>query len=354
MRLTNLTLTVVLATAALALPLDAQRNQLPRFAPDDLVLTAFTPSDPALAHSIYESVHALFGRPIEVLGAEGVAPRVVNNMSLLHSSTLVVYDEQANADRMLDAARKFEAVLVAQSVDADPAPDLRASSLVAKEIRPRYASLDAVWNGLGSYRRQLQITDEHGGGYAKDNLTILRDRGTLVVRETPQLLAEIEKLLAAIDRPAPEVMLVAQLVRASDEPVVDSTLPDELVSNLGALVGRDHFALESTATVRMSARTGAGVELLLDHADGAYSLRLRAGAYDAETQTLTLDACEVGFTPRAGDGPVQSGPRTVISTSCSLTEDEYSVIGSTGRRPLFLVLRSIPVARQAGQPRGSR
>ena len=102
----------------------------------------------------------------------------------------------------------------------------------------------------------------------------------------------------------------------------------------------EHFELETTSTLRTSAAAGASIRIQLGTDSAIYSLGLEATAYDPKTQSLTVSRCELRHT--VNGMPTNND---LFSTSCTINANEYTVLGSTGKTPLFTILRLVPLDR---------
>jgi hypothetical protein len=336
--LASLSLAPLAPLAALAAPTAAQeatqspvKQPLATFQVGELQLSHFTPRNTS-AVELWEALAPFYARDLLVEAETGVLGRRIANMSLF-ADTLVIFDSPEQSERIVAAAQHLEEILEA-SAGRDAAAAESSARYEVMELRPRFVTLDTLLGALSGFQRTLTLLDEHGYEYEKVNTGLVREPGLLVVRDTPENLQQMRRIVKGVDRPAPQVMLVAQLVQASDGQG-DTGLPEELVTNLARLVGRDAFELLTTSTLRASAAPGSEVRMQLDTMVRAYSLGMRVVAYDPETRALTVENCALLALATQGDERFR--------TACTIHAGEYTVLGSSGDTPIFTVLRLVPL-----------
>ena len=130
-----------------------------------------------------------------------------------------------------------------------------------------------------------------------------------------------------------------------DESGTGMGLPSELETHLKKLVPQFEFTSVGFSLIRTSVDGG---ELKLSVAtDGKvqYQLSFYPVAFDPRTGSMTVRQCSLvkHFThttsKQAGAFSLEKTSEEVFSTSAILRGGEYTVLGATGREPIFLVLQ---------------
>lgn len=303
---------------------------------DQLVLQHFNPihADPAELLNVAED---FFGRQLLVSIAEGEKPSLVFNLRRYNNS-LIVFDTKEQVTRILEGLRELEKIslgvanresaIAANMVKLDPARLYEVSS-----FRARHVSLETLGRALTPFNRFLEFRDEWGHSNRQPNVSMIEERGILILREKAEKLAAMRALLESIDQPTPQVMLTCMLLRAT-ETESESKLPKELSDNLAQLLPDQSFELLTTNFLRSSTAVGESITMELDsgHQHFNYSLLLRFSSFDQSSATLNADRCE--FLEING-----GNKRSIFMTNTSLNSNQYTVLGAAGRDPLFVVLR---------------
>ena len=155
-------------------------------------------------------------------------------------------------------------------------------------------------------------------------------------------------MLKRIDRPAPQVTLSAFVLtgREGDE----GNAPEELAAALRELLPYSSYQVEAAGVLRVATGPQRNFHLSMSGGSGNvtnhratnYQLQATAIAYDAERPSLTLE--NLTF---SGSGPDLNGQ--LFNTSTTIFGGEYAVLGVSGGKPVFVVLRMKPVASAAAK-----
>jgi hypothetical protein len=339
-RIAFVTLALAPSTSAPALARTAQEVVPPQpeaLQAADLELHPCTPRASNI-EELFDTLQGLYRRQLLVESEEGSQLNRVSNMTRLGNS-VILYDTPDQVQRILAALEQLDEVAIAsETLDAgDPSgtADPREAIVVA-EYGPRFVDLPTVQSILAPFTRTVRHWDEQGKMYEQENLSFVVERSTVVMRDTSAHIAQMTELLGKLDRPAPQVMLTAQLLLAKADGS-NAGLPPELVQNLGKLVGYERFEAVATSTLRTSV---GGVEqqvaLQLSTNTELYELSILSSAFDAKTGALTIRECRL-------DQLSSPGGR-LFSTACVIGANEFTVLGSSGPTPLFAVVRMVPLA----------
>lgn len=158
--------------------------------------------------------------------------------------------------------------------------------------------------------------------------------GAVTVRETPDNLDKIARVLSEYDRPKPTVMLTFQIIEADGPGGSDPAIAD-VEQELRRLFRFEGYDL--VAETQVAAIQGTGIRQLVGDEGGESQFMIQTGVTEVragdESTTLTLD---VGLTAnRAG---------TILETSVTIPAG-HSVVLGTGKTPdfdgaLILVVRA--------------
>lgn len=329
-----------LTVALLAVPAAAQEaheERTPVLRYEQLSFQSYLPRYVDI-NSLYEHANSFFGRMLEVDG------RAVDNMTTLHDAILI-YDTPENAARILDDLRRFDELLA-------PAGDFAAQSVTfeAMEYRPRGLSMDSLLQVLSPYQRSIEYRNS-AGYFSFENISTVEETSMLLLRDTPEMLQEMHKLLERVDKPVPQVHLTCYVLRG--HPVGTSNLnlpPADLQQSLSNMLPGITLGMEAVGILRSTTSAGHEIRFNMEgqmqthiQDDGpfrrSYQLTLQTGAYDVASGTMNLEYCSFMFSdPYEGD-------QEVFNTSTAVRNNEYAVLGVVGAEPLFVVLQVRPLAQ---------
>ncbi len=312
--------------SAPASPQAAQPDRLPLVPSSELVTYFVNPRWVGTAEA-FEIARNLYGRDYYVVERGGYASRPVSNLQWLGDS-IIVYDVEARAHAISDALGALDE----EMGRAEP-PSVALETL---SWGPRHVSLDGAWTAISNLRREIDARDERGGRLEVPNLTLVRERGLILIQETPERLATVRGLLERIDVPEPQLLVTCLILEGTNDPAAGAqALPAELTANLSQLVPFTHFQQVGFGVVRSSARA-AEITLQLDQ---NLKLVLRPEAFDAQTGQMTAS--------------VKYGSHLQgFETRTTIAADEYTVLGAAGGRPVFTVIRLHPL-ELGGEPRAA-
>jgi len=289
-----------------------QEPGMPLLGLDEIETVFFTPKHIHRAEMI-NLAQRLHGRQIFVYERGGYNAQPVQNLQTLGDSILI-YDEPEYAARLVTW-------MTAMDRPADLIEQARQKTDVI-QWSPGYVSLPTAQQALRAFERVLTLDTEEGTQRVA-NVTSLPDQNVLVLRDTADQLAQMNQLLASIDKPEPQLRVTALVITAHHGSGGESELPKSLSDHLSQLVPYDRFEISSMGLVRTSSRSNS-IELNMTTGD---RFDLRPDAYDAKTGTLSA---RIQF---------QSASDFKFETRTSLVTDEYVVIGASGAEPTFAVLR---------------
>lgn len=297
--------------------------------PDQLVLRYYTPQY-LDDEELVKVAASLFGPTIWVATPDG-SPYTPQRFLTLQD-TVIVRDRAERADAILRELAEIENAIYPPEEHPETAPEQALESL---EYAPRFLTTSAALDALRGYQRAIQLPTPDGGWVGFDNMSAFEERHMLLVRETPDRMAEIRRLLGTVDVPVPQASFTFLLIRGQAGEAPGKELPAELVQHLGRLLPAQSFELIATGLMRgsvrspLSLRTGVG--------DHQYTLELEPAAFDPTSRELTLQRCAFQDTEEMPDGSWETGHE--FETALSLRAGEYTVIGAVGSDPLFVVLR---------------
>ncbi len=249
------------------------------------------------------------------------------NLRLLQRSILV-YDQPEAAQELLQRLA---------DLDDSQAPEPGAE-LEVHEYQPRHLSPDGLMQGLQPFR--ATVNDYQNGSYSQTiNLTLLSERGTILVRDYAGRAVQILEALERLDQPAPQVMVTCTVLRGIDH-AAERPASESLQAQLRQLLPHDHYAVEATGMLRGSAVAGNGMEIEMESAETpgtVFQLKMLVGSFDADSGALGLEQCQFSM-----QGP-QQGRRNLFGTSTTVYRGEQAVLGVAGAEPLFLVVQIHPV-----------
>lgn len=203
------------------------------------------------------------------------------------------------------------------------------AELVDWQYEPRHVSAATLDLALNRFRRSIVVTPPEGmSGQNVMVMTIsaLPERNLVLVHDTPEQIEKIKAFIAGIDQPTPQVTITYYVITghaAADVQRDGRSVPAELVENLRRLVPVEAYQLELSGVLRSSVSGKMTVEDDLRQME----MQLEPASFDAQGGTLALKACRFEFQKRS------------FTTSATLRQGEYTVLGAAGETPVFLVLR---------------
>ena len=307
------------------------RYGLPVYLPDEVDVTLFTP-DFVESVQLLQSVQQIHGRRF-VLAENGADQKPPYNLQVVGDS-LLIYDTPEYTARVLKTLERLDQEGVAKSPQQRSM--LTEADLQVYEYAPQFLSLEAAYEALQPFQGKTQIRRADSMVTSINALSASEELGHIVIRETPEVIAAIQDLLARVDVPHPHITLHCMVLQATREQG-DEDLPDELVDNLSALVPYDRFDRLTMGLITTSVKPGGKLSLRMPTDDGRNcSLQMRVGAFDGTGRTLTFE--QLSFSMYRG--PVGGSPAVAdFTTAATLASGEYVVLGATGPQPIFVVLR---------------
>jgi hypothetical protein len=169
-----------------------------------------------------------------------------------------------------------------------------------------------------------------GQGVDSANISMIEDRGVVIVRGTPSMVKEAATLIKGLDVPRPQVMVAFYIIRGTSKEEADQLVPADLSRDLSTLVPYEAFEILTTAFLPTD--TVSRMEMEVDLADdwGVCQLQLHPQAYDQGSGALTFGKIEFTILPN-------NQPRRTFSTSTSIRRGQYTVLGAVGADPVFVV-----------------
>lgn len=224
---------------------------------------------------------------------------------LLLGTKIVIYDTKEEVQRTLE---------LLQRLDEPLAPSRKPAPI---EYRPRFLSLNTAFQAV------KELSD----------LSIVQERGLLVLHDSPDSTEAALALLERLDLPAQQVLLTCQLLEVGGS-AQGPALPRELGDNLQKLLPGSTFAPVAMAMLQTSVGGEARVSLQLESTGKRYRFELVPSAFDASTGSLTVTDCSL----------IEEAdkPRELFRTSTVLHGGEYTVLAATGATPRLLVVRVVP------------
>ncbi|MHC4823264.1 MAG: hypothetical protein ACYTEP_04515 [Planctomycetota bacterium] len=289
---------------------------------DAMAVESYLPKN-LQAQELYRLAEQLYGRKVQVDGSWHP------NLQLTSNRGLIVYEELGAAKELLQKISEIDA---GQTLT-------EGTSLVVREYMPRHVSANGLLQGLAPFR--AQVADSRGGNVNySDNISQVRERGLLIIRDFPERAEEILKVLGNLDRPSPQMMLTCQVLRGVHvEP--DSRAPIEVENELRKVLPYDFYQVAGAGMLRAGMASDTKLKLRMD-ADigpqGRFELGMEVGSFDPESNAIKLDRCELSMFAMEHDDP-----KRLFSTSATVFRGEYAVLGVTGAEPLFLVVQVVPI-----------
>ncbi len=322
---------------------------------DELVLRYYTPQYVDI-DELVDVGQQLFGfnQYVEIgVDEDGDTEYGIVQRFLTLDNSIIVRDSLERAEEIMAKFEEMEAAMHPREAGGS-APEPEGPALESFQYTPRFLQIDQAYEALGSYQRLINVPPPPGGGAYTQvrNISTFNDRPVLLIRETADRIAEMRALLAVVDVPLPQATFTLYLVRGVDgaEEAGDGNLPADVSKALARMLPMGHFETISSAVLRASVQGSIGLNTEADGGETRFSVLMRPVAYDAETGTLTISKLSFKSTEKTYDEIVDASGNTRQSfagwdkeqsfeTSLTLRAGEYTVIGSVGSAPLFVVLR---------------
>jgi len=288
----------------------------------ELSLEHYTPRY-SRAKELYILADRMIGRQLFVRERGGYNANPVNNLSLL-GDQIVLYDTGEYVKTLLGT-------LQALDLPGGEKEQAGTQPYVTSHYVPRYISLASAEQTISPLRRTLD--DGH------NNLGLVEERRTLVLRDTQARIDEMLKLLASIDLPEEQVLLRVFLLEGHPGDDEAGHAPAELLRNLKQLLPGTGFRSLGYAMLRTGVVPQRPVELSMNGKSGLqFELSFWPVAYDKQSGTITARDCSVESTENS-----PGGERSLLRTDTLFRGKEYTVLGATGSDPIFVVVHVEPV-----------
>ncbi|QDU65622.1 hypothetical protein [Engelhardtia mirabilis] len=193
---------------------------------------------------------------------------------------------------------------------------------------PRHIELPTAFNSVAG--------QPPGSGIGLEAIP-LYEVGSLLLRGTEAQVARAVELLRSIDLPRKQVLLTIYAIAPHEGPT-SAGLPGELVNGLAQLVPGTNFDLLGSASVRTAVGNNQ-VKLESTLRDGEdLSFSAKPSGYDQGSGEIFLGDCSLYVNSRRNaDGPNRE---TRVSTSVSVSVDEYVVLAAAGGDRTFFVVHT--------------
>jgi hypothetical protein len=284
----------------------------PVFSVSELSIQTYQPEH-VPSYDLIDIVGGMVGRTFFLEERGGILGDSIDNMSLLGDS-LLFYDTSEDVLRMLETVKAVD--LPSEAADDEP-----EEPLVTFHYTPRYLSMEDTFS----------VAEQLTG-----NLSVAEGRRILMVYDEPGVVAELEMLLKQVDVPEDQILVTAYLVRGWQSDEGGPALPADLTEHLGRLVPGVELQGAGFAMLQSSVqpRSDWNVHLQLTGAGSheEFYLSFTPTVYDRQTGSLTVQGCEL-------TQQKTSGPHKVFSTNTVFRGGEYTVLGATGAKPIFVVVR---------------
>jgi hypothetical protein len=281
------------------------------------VQTTFITPRAADVHEVFQLARELYGRWLHLSERGGVGGAPVFNLQRLGGS-LLVYDVPEQAlfikERLLEL--DAQAALASAGERSQPA-------IQTVEWSPRHVSVDTAWRAIAGMQRTVMTNDAHGAHTQSPNITRAEGANMIVLRETTERMGTLKSLLERVDQPEEQLLITCMVIAATDGTPDGPALPTELTDDLAQLVPFDKFSMLSLGVMRSSVRSEQ-IELNMDN---AWQLEIEPEAFDSALGRLTA---KVAF----------KGVGQSFRTRTTIGLGEYTVLGATGREPVFAVIQA--------------
>lgn len=178
-------------------------------------------------------------------------------------------------------------------------------------------------------------TAGRGSRVTPPSISFVDENRQVLIRGTRAQIVAAMEVLKSLDVPQPRVMLSCYLISGTTAEENDARVPADLVTDLSALVPYGGFKLLSAASLPSDTNGRISLEVRLESGAGEMSLVMDPVAYDRASGTLTLG--DVRFHLSQGDGKQRNTKQ--FTTSTSLQQGQYTVLGSVGATPVFMVIK---------------
>jgi hypothetical protein len=312
-------------------------GKLPSVAADQMLLTYYETR--VQVATLIDALANVYASQVDLIDEQETVIATVSRWEVVDTYLLLIRDSAKNAEQIMATARKLENLLAPLSPQSSgPAPDTR---LTLNEYRPRALSAVQLVAALQPFKRMISTPPPAGGGSYTSVETIhcVPERNLLFIREDAAKQDEIRRFLERIDIPAQQVDLTCWVIRGKESGESSKSLPRELVDGLAQLAPLPSFEIVSTNLLRATVTEPMQIQSTLSDRSN-YHLRLVPSAYDAEHGQLSFSSCSFEYSsrPRESSETTTSG----FQSGVTLRAGEYTVLGSVGESPLYVVLRLRP------------
>jgi len=254
------------------------------------------------------------------------------NLRLTEDRGILIYEELDKADLLVERLTTLDE---SQKIESK-------KSLMVTEYQPRFVSPEGLFDGIQSFKSFIPESYQ-GTTTSIPNISFMRERGLLIIRDYPERAKKILETLERIDQPVPQTMMVCQVIQGSNRKPSDGEpmASAEIASQLTQILPYEYYTISGAGMLRANVTAGAKLELYMDDTYSAtwqYRLRMRVGSYDAKQGALNLEDCELSKKNQS-----KGEQRPLFLTSTTIYQGEYAVIGVTGAEPLYLVVQLLPI-----------
>lgn len=293
---------------------------------EEVLMTNFAPQGTA-PRELVGAAQAFVGRDVYLEDPGNGSFRAIENMRSFQDHVIVLETEK----RM---AGVLEALV---ELDRLTTPGRGASSLdgpfIVTQLAPRNVTVDTLYSALQPFERLINENLPDGSRFQTKNMTLVRETGQIVIRETEERTVEMLDLAASIDLPVAQLDLVCMVIRGldpDDEGDRSKDLPSELTASLTELLPHEGYERAGVGALRIAAVPGARTSLVLTGPTlQEHSLDLSLSTFDSSSGNLDISECRFGV----------RGHQPLFETATRIRMGEYVVLGVSGEDPLFVVLR---------------
>lgn len=215
-----------------------------------------------------------------------------------------------------------------RAMQADRSPE---DDVMQVEYRPRFLRAQSAYELLKGYGRNVSWR-----GTRTRNVDLVEEQGLVLLRDTPERIAEMQQELVRLDQPPLQVRLRLRLFVASPgdkvEPAAADTPQGQIERSIGAMIGVSGLRQIGTGVLTTSVTSEPQLRVRLGSWMGdSYELQLTPVAFDEKGGTLTTRTCSLSATRDEDE-------RKVFSTAAVLRGNETTVLGATGSTPVFVAI----------------